>query len=56
MMLRHLGEHEPGDRLEGAVAAVLAAGDHVTADLRTAVDDRPPATTIEVADAVIERL
>jgi isocitrate dehydrogenase (NAD+) len=56
MMLRHLGEREPGDRLESAVAAVLAAGDHVTADLRATGDDRPPATTIEVADAVIGRL
>jgi len=56
MMLRHLGEQEPGDRLEAAVAAVLAAGDRVTADLRAVGDDRPPATTIEVADAVIERL
>jgi isocitrate dehydrogenase (NAD+) len=56
MMLRHLGEQEPGDRLEAAVAAVLADGERVTADLRAAGDDRPPATTIEVADAVIDRL
>ena len=56
MMLRHLGEREPGDRLEAAVAAVLAEGDHVTADLRAEGDDRPPASTIEVADAVIRRL
>ena len=56
MMLRHLGEREPGDRLESAVAAVLADGTHVTADLRGEGDDRPPATTIEVADAVIDRL
>jgi len=56
MMLRHLGEREPGDRLEAAVAAVLADGEHVTADLRASGDDRSPATTIQVADAVIGRL
>jgi len=56
MMLRHLGELEPRDRLEAAVAAVLVEGDHVTGDLRAAGDDRPPASTIEVADAVIQRL
>ena len=56
MMLRHLGEREAGDRLEGAIAEVLAEGTFVTADLRWPGDDRPAATTIQVADAVIARL
>jgi isocitrate dehydrogenase (NAD+) len=53
MLLRHLGEADAGDRLESAVAAVLAEGRFVTRDLRVGEDDRPPATTIDVADAVI---
>jgi isocitrate dehydrogenase (NAD+) len=56
MMLRHIGEIEAGDRLEAAIASVLASGVHLTADLRWPGDDRPPATTIEVADAVIAAL
>jgi isocitrate dehydrogenase (NAD+) len=53
MLLRHLGEREAGDRLEEAVAAVLAEGVHVTADLRAPGDDRPPAGTFEVVEAVV---
>jgi isocitrate dehydrogenase (NAD+) len=53
MMLRHIGEADAGDRLEAAVAAVLADGAHLTDDLRWPGDDRPPATTLEVADAII---
>ncbi|MGZ6544908.1 MAG: isocitrate/isopropylmalate dehydrogenase family protein [Actinomycetota bacterium] len=56
MMLRHLGEREAGDRLEGAIADVLAEGTHLTADLRWPGDGRPAASTIQVADAVIARL
>jgi isocitrate dehydrogenase (NAD+) len=56
MMLRHIGENDAGDRLETAIASVLAAGIHLTADLRWPGDDRPAATTIEVADAVIAEL
>ncbi|HEY7667018.1 MAG TPA: isocitrate/isopropylmalate family dehydrogenase [Actinomycetota bacterium] len=56
MMLRHLAETEAGDRLEAAVAAVLADGTHVTRDLRGPQDDRTPATTIGVADAVVAAL
>jgi len=56
MLLRHIGEEEAGDRLEAAVAQVLAEGVHVAGDLRAAGDDRPPAGTFQVAEAVIERL
>jgi isocitrate dehydrogenase (NAD+) len=56
MMLRHLGEGEAGDRLEGAVAAVLADGVDVTPDLRASGDDRPTVGTTRMTDAVIERL
>jgi isocitrate dehydrogenase (NAD+) len=55
MMLRHLGEREAGDRLEGAVATVIARG-QVTADLKPIRDDPSAATTAEVREAVIGEL
>jgi isocitrate dehydrogenase (NAD+) len=56
MMLRHLGETEAGDRLEAAVAAVIAEGRDVTHDLKPTRDDPTAATTTRVRDAVVERL
>lgn len=56
MMLRHLAEIEAGDRLEAAVASVLAEGEYLPRDLRAPDDDRPPAGTFQFADAVIARL
>jgi isocitrate dehydrogenase (NAD+) len=56
MMLRHLGEVEAGDRLEAAVARVIAEGRTVTYDLKPARDDPSAAGTSAVADAVVARL
>ena len=56
MLLRHVGETDAGDRLEAAVAAVVADGTSVTYDLRAAQDDRPAAGTFGMADAVIARV
>ena len=56
MLLRHVGETDAGDRLEAAVAAVLADGTSITYDLRAAQDDRPAAGTFGLADAVIARM
>jgi isocitrate dehydrogenase (NAD+) len=56
MMLDHIGETDAGDRLGSAVEAVLAEGAHLTDDLRLPGDDRPPATTLEVAGAIIAAL
>jgi isocitrate dehydrogenase (NAD+) len=56
MLLRHIGEQDAGDRLEAAVAAVLADGMFLPYDLRGPGDDRPAAGTFGVADAVIGRL
>jgi isocitrate dehydrogenase (NAD+) len=56
MMLRHIGERDAGDRVEQAVAAVLADGTSVTFDLRASGDDRPAAGTFGVADAIVEAL
>jgi isocitrate dehydrogenase (NAD+) len=50
LMLRHIGLREHGDRLEGAVASVLASGVARTADLQPS---GRPATTTEVADAIV---
>jgi isocitrate dehydrogenase (NAD+) len=56
MMLRHLGDGEAGDRIEEAVAAVLADGRDVTPDLRAPDDARPGVGTRRMAEAVAERL
>jgi isocitrate dehydrogenase (NAD+) len=56
MLLRHVGETDAGDRLESAVAAVLADGVDLPKGLRSREDDRPPAGTFQMADAVIARL
>lgn len=53
LMLRHLGQSPDADRLERAVANVLATGKHRTADLRP---EGPPAKTDEVADAIVAQL
>jgi isocitrate dehydrogenase (NAD+) len=56
MMLGHLGEGEAGDRLEEAIAGVLADGVDVTPDLRGPGDERPAVGTRRMAEAVAERL
>ena len=56
LMLRHIGEHEAGDRLEAAIAAVVAEGRDVTYDLKPRRDDPTAVGTKEFADAVIARL
>jgi isocitrate dehydrogenase (NAD+) len=56
MLLRHLGEVDAGDRLEAAVADVVADGRTVTYDLKPSREDPSAARTEEVADAVIARL
>jgi isocitrate dehydrogenase (NAD+) len=56
MMLRHLEEWEAAERLEGAIAAVIAEGRSVTYDMKPTRDDPTAVGTSEVADAVIERM
>jgi isocitrate dehydrogenase (NAD+) len=56
LMLEHLGERDAARRLEAAVAAVVAAGDKVTYDLKPTRDDPTAVGTTEYADAIIERL
>jgi isocitrate dehydrogenase (NAD+) len=52
LMLRHLGESEAADRLEGAVAKVIAEGRYVTYDLKPERDDPSAVGTSEMADAI----
>jgi isocitrate dehydrogenase (NAD+) len=54
MMLRHLEERDAADRLEEAVAAVIAEGSSVTYDMKPTRDDPTAVGTSEVADAIIE--
>jgi isocitrate dehydrogenase (NAD+) len=56
MMLRHLEEREAAERLEEAIAAVIAEGKSVTYDMKPTRDDPTAVGTSEVADAVIDKL
>ncbi len=56
LMLRHIGEKDAGDRLEAAIAAVIAEGTHVTYDMKPSRDDPTAVGTSQVADAVIAGL
>ncbi|HEX2505710.1 MAG TPA: isocitrate/isopropylmalate dehydrogenase family protein [Gaiellaceae bacterium] len=56
MMLRHLEEREAADRLESAIASVIAEGRSVTYDMKERRDDPTAVGTSEVADAIIETM
>jgi isocitrate dehydrogenase (NAD+) len=56
MMLRHLDEREAADRVEDAIAAVIAEGKSVTYDMKATRDDATAVGTSEVADAIIDRM
>ena len=54
LMLRHLEEFEAADRLEKAIAAVIAGGKYVTYDMKA--DRSGGVGTSDVADAIIKIL
>ena len=56
LMLRHLDERGAADRVERAIADVIAEGKSVTYDMKPSRDDPTAVGTSEVADAVIEKL
>jgi len=56
MMLRHIGETQGADRMEGALAAVIAEGKSVTYDMKPSPDDPTAVGTSQVADAIIEKM
>ena len=56
LMLRHLDERDAADRMEAAIAAVIAEGKNVTYDLKPRPDDPTAVGTSQFADAVIAQL
>jgi len=56
LMLRYLEERDAADRLERALADVIAEGKSVTYDMKPSRDDPTAVGTSEVADAVIAKL
>jgi isocitrate dehydrogenase (NAD+) len=56
LMLEHLGERDAAQRLEAAVAAVVAEGRDVTYDLKPRRDDPTAVGTSQYADAIIAKL
>ena len=56
LMLRHLGEKETAERVEGAVAEVIREGKDVTYDFKTDRDDPSAVGTQEMADAIIAKM
>jgi len=56
LMLRHLHEKDAANRLEQAIAQVIAEGKWLTYDLKPRPDDPTAVGTSQVADAVIEKL
>ena len=56
LMLKHLGETDAADRLEKAIADIIAEGKHVTYDMKPNRDDPSAVGTSGVADGIIEKL
>jgi isocitrate dehydrogenase (NAD+) len=56
LLLRHLGETDAADRLEQAVADVIAEGKDVTYDMKPHRDDPSAVGTTEMGEAIIRRL
>ncbi len=56
LMLRHIGEKDAADRLENAVAAVIAAGKDVTYDMKADRNDPTAVGTQEMADAIVREM
>jgi isocitrate dehydrogenase (NAD+) len=54
MMLKHIGEAEAADRLEKAIAGVIAEGKSVTYDMKP--DGAAVVGTSQVADAIIKKM
>ncbi len=55
-MLRHIGEMENAERLEQAIADVIAEGKNVTYDMKPEAERNQAVGTSQVADAIIEKL
>jgi isocitrate dehydrogenase (NAD+) len=56
LMLRYLGKTKEADKLESAVAAVIAEGKDVTYDMKANRNDPTAVGTKEMADAIIKKI
>jgi isocitrate dehydrogenase (NAD+) len=56
LMLEYLGERQAANRLEQAVAAIIAEGKSVTYDMKPNRDDPTAVGTSQMADAIIEAM
>jgi isocitrate dehydrogenase (NAD+) len=56
LMLEHLGEAKAAERLENAVAEVIAEGKDVTYDMKPNRDDPTAVGTLEMAQAIIRAM
>jgi isocitrate dehydrogenase (NAD+) len=56
LMLRHLKLEKEADRLEKAVADIIAEGKDVTYDMKEKRDDPTAVGTSQMADAIIARM
>ncbi len=56
LMLNHIDKSDEADKLENAVAAVIAEGKSVTYDMKPDRDDPTAVGTSEMADAIIEKI
>ena len=56
LMLRHLGEAAAADRVERAVASIIAEGKHVTYDMKPDRTDPSAVGTKQMAEAVVARI
>jgi isocitrate dehydrogenase (NAD+) len=56
MMLRHMNKMAEADKLENAVATVIAEGKSVTYDMKPHRDDPTAVGTSQMADAIIEKI
>jgi isocitrate dehydrogenase (NAD+) len=56
LMLKHLDENDAADRLERAIAELIAEGKSLTYDMKPHRDDPTAVGTSQVADAIIQKL
>jgi isocitrate dehydrogenase (NAD+) len=56
LMLRHIGKTVEADKLESAVAAVIAEGKNVTYDMKPDRNDPTAVGTSQMADAIIKKI
>jgi len=56
LMLRHIGKTVEADKLESAVAAVVAEGKNVTYDMKPDRNDPTAVGTSQMADAIIKKI